>query len=134
MMLSSAALATSHGSKGSQLNSDIRLVCPLWINCDQQSFASASPFSRALPFSISSVLTSNSGGPSSISSGVCSSPMCLRSHTLMRLSKLDEARIAGSEGFHDTWCTWSSCSSNEYNFVSILRISNNPTVCSNSPP
>lgn len=51
-----------------------------------------------------SQLTSNSGGPSSASSGDCSSPILLRSHTLSLLSVPLEARMVSLWGDH--WTCW----------------------------
>lgn len=49
-------------------------------------------------------LTSSSGGPSSASSGDCSSPILLRSHTLSLLSVPLDARMVSLWGDH--WTCW----------------------------
>ena len=77
--LSSAALHSTHGSFMFQLKSEIRLV---WPPCMNNLVSDLSVQS----FLISQKETHNSGGPSSASSGVCSSPTRLRSQKLMRRS------------------------------------------------
>lgn len=48
------------------------------------------------------IITSSSGGPSSVSSADCSSPILLRSHTCSRLSVPLEAKIVSLCGDHCT--------------------------------
>jgi len=81
-MLSSAELARVHvsDSPGAQQKSVGGAVCPPWTK-------------------------SNSGGPSSASSGVCSWPMRLRSHMLIRRSEEAEANTVGECGDHAKWRT-----------------------------
>lgn len=69
-----------------------------------------------------------SGGPSSASSGVCSCPMCRKSQITILRSVPADANIGSSWGLQATCVISPSCSSIECNFVSILRISNKPTV------
>mmetsp|Transcript_20574 Transcript_20574/g.44174 ORF Transcript_20574/g.44174 Transcript_20574/m.44174 type:complete len:228 (+) Transcript_20574:647-1330(+) len=75
----------------------------------------------------------SSGGPSSASSVVCSSPILERSHTLSRRSRLAEARMVSLKGDHCTWYTSSVCASNECSLVFRLRMSHSATVLSAEP-
>lgn len=51
-------------------------------------------------------MKSSSGGPSSASSGLCSSPMRLKLHTLTRLSAEHDPRMVSSNDAHWTPNTW----------------------------
>lgn len=75
MMLSSDTLAMTHGSFGFQAKSEIFDVCPPWINCGGRGGSEHGQLS-AVTFGCTP--TSSSGGPSSASSCVCSSPILLQ--------------------------------------------------------
>mmetsp|Transcript_19170 Transcript_19170/g.73664 ORF Transcript_19170/g.73664 Transcript_19170/m.73664 type:complete len:231 (+) Transcript_19170:143-835(+) len=107
-MLSSAVVAMTHGSFGFHAKSDTLLVCPPWIN-------------------------SSSGGPSSASSAVCSSPMRLMSQTMTRRSEPLLARMGSLKGFQSTWNTSSVWFSSEWSFSFMLRESHTATVLSADP-
>ena len=80
MILSSDTEQITQGSLGFQEKSGILAVWPPWIN-------------------------SNSGGPSSASSGDCSSPILLKSQTFSLRSVPLEAKIVSLWGDHWT-CMW----------------------------
>merc|ERR1719378_1433688 len=86
MMLSSLTLHVTHGSLGFHEKSLILAVWPPWMK-------------------------SSSGGPSSASSALCSSPILLKSHTCRRRSVPEEARIVSLCGDHCTWKISSLCDS-----------------------
>lgn len=79
MRLSSAALHSTQGSFKFQLKSDMRLVWPPCMN----NLVPAISLQMRTPLQC---ITYSSGGPSSASSGVCSSPTRLRSQKHIRLS------------------------------------------------
>lgn len=87
---------------------DILAVCPPWMN-------------------------NNSGGPSSASSALCSSPILLKSHTCKRRSVPDDAKIVSLCGDHCTWKISSLCDSKLCNFNFKLRRSHSATVLSALP-
>mmetsp|Transcript_3262 Transcript_3262/g.11282 ORF Transcript_3262/g.11282 Transcript_3262/m.11282 type:complete len:200 (-) Transcript_3262:711-1310(-) len=107
-MLSSATVATTQFSLGFHEKSEILLVCP--------------PCTK-----------SSSGGPSSASSGDCSSPMRDRSHTCARRSEELEPRMVSLKGAHCTWNTPSVWPSNVCSFCLRLRESHSATVQSEEP-
>lgn len=74
------------------------------------------------------IITKSSGGPSSASSGDCSSPILLKSHTCKRLSVPLDANIVSLCGDHCTWNISSLCDSKECNFNLRFRKSHNATV------
>lgn len=107
-MLSSDTEQMTHGSLGFQEKSEIFAVCPPWMN-------------------------NSSGGPSSASSAVCSSPIFDRSHTCKRRSVPLDARIVSLCGDHWTWKISSLCDSKECSFNLRLRRSHSATVLSADP-
>lgn len=107
-MLSSETEQITHGSFGFHEKSEIFAVCPPWIN-------------------------NSSGGPSSASSAVCSSPIFDRSHTCKRRSVPLDARIVSLCGDHCTWKISSLCDSKECSFNLRLRRSHSATVLSADP-
>ena len=92
--LSSAALHSTHGSFMFQLKSAMRFVWPPCMKRLQNLVTS--PNQPLDGFGN----TYSSGGPSSASSGVCSSPTRLRSQNIMRRSELELPRMASSNGCH----------------------------------
>merc|ERR1719397_61467 len=88
IILSSDTLQITHESLGFHAKSEIFDVCP---PCMKRS----------------------SGGPSSASSGVCSSPILLKSHTCRRRSVPLDAKIVSLCGDHCTWKISSLCDSKE---------------------
>lgn len=107
-MLSSAVLARHHSLFGFQLRSLGRAVCPPWTK-------------------------RSSGGPSSWSSGVCSSPIWLMSQRLTRRSDDDDAKTVSEWGDQASWMTSSVCDSNEWSLAERLRRSQRPIVLSPEP-
>lgn len=82
---------TNQGSLGFHEKSEILAVWPPWMN-------------------------NNSGGPSSASSALCSSPILLKSQMCKRRSVPLEAKIVSLCGDHWTWKISSRCDSNECSF------------------
>ena len=78
MMLSSETEQMTQGSLGFQLKSEILAVWPPWMK-------------------------RSSGGPSSASSALCSSPILERSQTWSLLSVPELARMVSLWGDHWTW-------------------------------
>lgn len=74
-------------------------------------------------------MNSNSGGPSSWSSGDCSTPIWLRSQILMRLSLDADANTVGLCGDHASESTSSACDSNTWSFLWGDLVSCKITVC-----
>lgn len=103
-MLSSEVLLNPHSTFLFQLRSLGLLVCPPWTN-------------------------SNSGGPSSASSGVCSSPIFEMSQMLTRLSDEEDANTVSLWGDHASWMTSSVWASNEWSFKERFRRSHRAIVC-----
>mmetsp|Transcript_42171 Transcript_42171/g.82730 ORF Transcript_42171/g.82730 Transcript_42171/m.82730 type:complete len:321 (-) Transcript_42171:737-1699(-) len=104
--LSSLTLATVQSSRRFQLKSD---TLEVWPPCMKRS----------------------SGGPSSASSGDCSSPMRERSQTLTRRSAEQDPRT--EELSHSTWNTWSVWPLRRCMGEFIFRTSHSPTVRSALP-
>mmetsp|Transcript_11806 Transcript_11806/g.36504 ORF Transcript_11806/g.36504 Transcript_11806/m.36504 type:complete len:230 (+) Transcript_11806:132-821(+) len=102
-MLSSATLAQTNSSSGFQAKSLTLLVWPPWMK-------------------------SSSGGPSLASSGSCSSPMWLRSHTIMRLSAPHDARMVSLVGDQPIWNTSSVWLVKVCSRLLRLRVSCSATV------
>lgn len=74
------------------------------------------------------IITKSSGGPSSASSGDCSSPILLKSQTCKRLSVPLDANIVSLCGDHCTWNISSLCDSKECNFNLRFLKSHKATV------
>mmetsp|Transcript_28573 Transcript_28573/g.39319 ORF Transcript_28573/g.39319 Transcript_28573/m.39319 type:complete len:212 (+) Transcript_28573:112-747(+) len=107
-MLSSDTLATTQWSLRFQLKSDTLAVWPPCTN-------------------------SSSGGPSSASSGLCSWPMRLTSHTCRRRSRPQDPRMDSLKGAQPTWYTpflwpWKLCMR-----CDMLRRSHKATAWSEPP-
>lgn len=119
-MLSSAVLASIQGSAGFHAISEILLVWPPCMN-----------WRRKFEFARHEIdliaLTSNSGGPSSISSGVCSFPILDRSHTSTRRSLPAVASTASLCGDHASWRISPLCARNSCSFLLGLRRSHRAT-------
>lgn len=107
-MLSSDTEHMTHESFGFHAKSDIFAVCPPWMN-------------------------NNSGGPSSASSLVCSSPIRLKSQMFSLRSVPLDAKMVSLCGDHCTWNISSLCEVNVCNFTLILRKSHRATVLSAEP-
>lgn len=122
MILSSETEQITHGSVGFHEKSEIFAVCPPWIN-----------YKKAKPIKIyfryqSISFTNNSGGPSSASSLVCSSPILLKSQTCNLRSVPLDASIVSLWCDHWTWNISSLWDSNVCNFNLRLRRSQSATV------
>lgn len=73
-------------------------------------------------------LTSNSGGPSSASSAVCSDPILLKSQIIIRRSPPADARIVSSVGDHPSWMISPWWCPNVCSLIFRLRKSHKLTV------
>lgn len=95
--------------------------------CDHHAWTGEEKFEFARHEIDLIALTSNSGGPSSISSGVCSFPILDRSHTSTRRSLPAVASTASLCGDHASWRISPLCARNSCSFLLGLRRSHRAT-------